>query len=258
MDATSGAEGQWIADALEQYLTKERWEQWIGTVAATIPDSYEAYARIFHRMNQGDESERRWADIAQAKRTQVHPEAQFHLLAKAELYQDAIIDGADGVEYWRPDLGALDAGQLTALAAVLGAHSGSSSIGEDQDIFQAVWDGWGGFDPGSGSIPAVSGEPLTVAGGLRKYWVFRGSIAELARPPWFDDGLGLNTQSPNLVWPADRSWCLATEIDFDSTLVGGTAELIAAVVHSSDLEALEVTPATNLSSEGDKLNGPVR
>ncbi len=251
MEAASGAEGQWIADALERYMAKELHDQWIGTVATTVPDSFEAYARIFHRVGNGGASEWRWADIARAKGTQLHPAAQFHRLAKTELYRDAPIDGPNGVEHWRPNMGELDQGQLAALAGVLAAHTTGQ-----QDIFQAVWNGWGGFEPGAGAIPAGPGGPLTVAKGFRKYWAFRGTMAELARPPWFDNDLGLNTQTPNLAWPADRSWCLATEVDFDSTLLGGTAELIAAVVQSPALEALEVTPATDLSSEGDRTNTP--
>ncbi len=256
MDQVSGAEGRWIGDALERYMTKELWDQWIGTVATTVPDTFEAYARIFHRMDGGMEPERRWADVAAAKGTQLHPEAQFHRLAKTELYRDALIDGVNGVEYGRPYMGELDQGQLAALAGVLAVHTSGR-----QDIFQAVWVGWGGFEPGDGGIPAGPGGPLSVAKGFREYWAFRGTVAELARPPWFrdgsgDDGLGINTQTANLAWPADRSWCLATEVDFDSTLVGGSAELIAAVVHSPLLEALEVTPSTDLSSEGDRINSP--
>lgn len=248
MDDASGAEGQWIADALERYLTKERWDQWFGTVATTVPDTFEAYARIFHPLGGYREPEIHWADVARAKGTQFHSAAQFHRLAAMELYGHPVIDGA---ELGAPRTGELDGKQLSVLAGLLSEHTAAP-----QDTFQGIWVGWGGFEPGTGNIPTGPGGPLTVAKGLRAYWVFRGTVAELVRPPWFDEGTGKNTQPPNLAWPADRSWCLATEIDFDSTLVGGTAELIAAVVHSPDLEALEVTTATNLSSEGDKLNGP--
>lgn len=250
MEGASGTKGQWIADALERRLTRELWDQSIGTVAATVPDHFESYARIFHPVGGHGEPELRWADVARSKGTRMHPEAQFHRLARTELYAHVDIDG---VSQARPTNGVLGQRQLVALADVLGAHTA-----ERHDIFQAVWAGWGGFEPGRGSIPTGPGTKLTVAKGLREYWVFRGTVEELARPPWFDEDRGANTQPPNLAWPADRSWCLATEIDFDSTLVGGTAELIDAVVHSETLEALEVTPSTDLSSEGDVVNSPPR
>jgi len=61
-------------------------------------------------------------------------------------------------------------------------------------------------------------------------------------------------QSPNLLWPVDRSWCVATEIDFDSTLVGGSAELIAAVLANPDLEAFPVRPDDSLQADADTVN----
>ncbi len=243
MDAASGAEGQWIADALERYIGKA---EYFGAVAATIPDQFESYARIFHPIGGYSEPEIRWADLARAKGTSLHPEAQFNRLAQTKLYDQAEFEGRN---VGRPQTGELNQVQLALLAKLFQAHTAAP-----QDIFQAVWVGWGGFEPGRGSIPAGYGPSLTVAKGLRAYWVFRGSITELVRPPWFDEEMGRSAQTPNLAWPADRSWCMATEIDFDSTLVGGTAQLIAAVVHSPGLEALEVTASSNLSSEADTVN----
>lgn len=166
-------EGRWVADAHEHCLAKGSWDQWFGTAATVIPDSFEDYARIFHGGS--------WAR------------------------------------------GSWPRSQRCSARTPPGG----------QGIFQAVWVGWGGFDPGTGGIPTGTGGPLSAARGFREYWVFRGTIAEPARPPWFrdgsdGDGLDVNTQTPNLARPADRSWCLATGVDFDSTLVGGTAELVAA------------------------------
>jgi len=44
-------------------------------------------------------------------------------------------------------------------------------------------------------------------------------------------------QSPNLIWPNDRNWILATEIDLDVTLVGGSQELIEVILASDSLTA---------------------
>jgi hypothetical protein len=53
--------------------------------------------------------------------------------------------------------------------------------------------------------------------------------------------------SANLFWPADRSWCVATEVDFDSTLVGGDTALIAAILAAPELEVWEVEPSDDLA-----------
>ena len=46
----------------------------------------------------------------------------------------------------------------------------------------------------------------------RDYLLFAGSVEQ-------GDGW---TQGPNLWWPDDRAWCVASEIDLDYTLVGGS------------------------------------
>lgn len=249
MEQTDAAAGQWLAEALERYLNKERWDAWAGTVASTIPDNFECYARILHRVNGSHAPEVRWADIARDKGTLVHPKVQFHTMARTALYERVVLGG---VEHAPPSPGELDEAQLAALGDILTGQS-------ESDIYQAVWNGWGGFEPGTTEgIPYSQDGTLEVAKGFRAYFVFRGTGEDFGRPPWFDAGMGLNTQSPNLAWPEDRSWCVATEVDFDSTLVGGSAELIAAVVQSSILEAVQVTPATKLTSDADALNSPPR
>jgi hypothetical protein len=62
--------------------------------------------------------------------------------------------------------------------------------------------------------------------------------------------------APNLIWPADRSWFVASEVDFDSTLVGGSAKLIEAIVECPELEAWWVEPTDSLAADADKVNLP--
>jgi hypothetical protein len=60
--------------------------------------------------------------------------------------------------------------------------------------------------------------------------------------------------APNLIWPADQTWLVASEVDFDSTLVGGSAKLIKAIVDSPKLEAWQVEPTDSLTADADKVN----
>jgi hypothetical protein len=62
---------------------------------------------------------------------------------------------------------------------------------------------------------------------------------------WFEP------ESPNLWWPDDRAWCVATEIDLDSTYVGGSATMIRELLSDSRFEALEVRAA---DQRGDLVN----
>ena len=61
-------------------------------------------------------------------------------------------------------------------------------------------------------------------------------------------------QSPNLWWPDDRAWFVATEIDFDSTFVGGEDRLIAGLVTDRRLEALPITLSTRADAAADRVN----
>jgi hypothetical protein len=60
--------------------------------------------------------------------------------------------------------------------------------------------------------------------------------------------------APNLIWPEDRSWLVVSEVDFDSTLVGGRGELVEAIVASPKLEVWQAEPTTSLAEGADKVN----
>lgn len=50
-------------------------------------------------------------------------------------------------------------------------------------------------------------------------------------PPW---------QSPNLWWPADRRWCVGTDIDLSSSYVAGSEPVVRALLDHDRLEAMPV------------------
>ncbi|MEA3218698.1 MAG: hypothetical protein QOJ19_4854, partial [Acidimicrobiia bacterium] len=66
------------------------------------------------------------------------------------------------------------------------------------------------------------------------YFLARGSIDEVL-PSTLDEPWD---QSPNLWWPDDRAWIVATEVDFAWTYVGGSSELIEELLNEARLEAL--------------------
>jgi hypothetical protein len=72
--------------------------------------------------------------------------------------------------------------------------------------------------------------------------IFRGVLDEL--PTFLADKSYRIT--PEYWWPTDRSWCLCSEFDLKFTIVGGSKNLISAVLNNATLEALEVTPQTRI------------
>jgi len=55
-------------------------------------------------------------------------------------------------------------------------------------------------------------------------------------------------------WPDDHAWCVASEIDFPYTYVGGSQELIAAIIDDPAIEALPATDTDGIRYDSDKIN----
>lgn len=87
----------------------------------------------------------------------------------------------------------------------------------------------------------------------------------VAFAPWRDPSTGSGTDEerhglpamahhPSLIWPADRAWILVSEIDFDSTVIGGPEELIAELCDDDRIEALPIPEGANLQWDADTVN----
>lgn len=237
-----------------------------GAVTLQVPRGYAAYARICHPAEDGDGRPVSWSEVARATGRTAHPLMQWHALVgswDSLNFRDSLWDGR------APHRGDLAPRPLAALSALLAAYTDAP-----ERCFFGVWEGWawvhgGGFrmtwpsgeDPGpvtSENIPAAFTEAERARARLylpgREYVLLSGPLAavgEIGEP----EGLrGFEPHSPNLCWPADHAWFLASEIDFDSTLVGGSAELIAAILDAPALEAWPVRPDDSLAYDADLVN----
>lgn len=101
----------------------------------------------------------------------------------------------------------------------------------------------------------------------RDFVLFAGGVSAFTAEdwalsvPWRDleseaHGFPPGAQSPNLIWPADHAWVLVGEIDFDSTIVGGSAELVAALVGDPQLEAAAIPADTVLGYDAPAPSDP--
>lgn len=94
---------------------------------------------------------------------------------------------------------------------------------------------------------------------------FVGDLAVFARDdwelevPWRDRiseayGFPPHAHSPSLLWPDDHAWVLVTEVDYDSTVIGGSAAVVDAIVSDPELEAFVIPEGADLSWGGDAVN----
>jgi hypothetical protein len=68
----------------------------------------------------------------------------------------------------------------------------------------------------------------------RAYFLFRGAAADLA---------GWEGPDPAFVWPADRTWCLADDVDPHYAGIGASTAAIHALTASEDLDVVPADPA---------------
>lgn len=257
-----------------------------ATVGSLVPRGFVAYARILHPMTDTDGTPVRWSEVAAATGRTVHPTAQSwkverrpapHSGAPAPTPELVELGGRESTpSEWRgddPGEGSLPGPELGALARVLGRHA-------DGELVVAFWEGsgweggwqrvaWFGEPPATPPPPhrapddlapeALRGPKLELP--HRAHVLFRATTGDLEaladgravadvepfRPGW---------RTPNLVWPDDRSWCVATEVDLDSTVVGGSRALVDDLLAAPDLEVLEVTERDSLGWYDDAVNVP--
>ncbi len=215
----------WASDVRAGDWLVERMVDVAGDVGSVVPRGFEAYARVLHPLEDGPE--RRWTDLAARNGRIAHPEMQLHLVASRPG------ETPDGhLPLAGVSVGSLPPEETTALAAILAVHTATP----DRCWF-AVWDG--DADP-----VRPPGPRLELPG--RSYALLRGVVADVV-------GLG-RAQSPNLWWPDDRAWCVATEIDLAWTYVGGTAAAVEDVLADPALEALPARVTDAVTVDGDLLN----
>ncbi len=245
-----------VAGWIEPELTGD-----VSSVTGTIPDCFEVYARIFHPAWTRDGQLARWSEVAAVLGREMHALAQWHALVGSADPDDLSDSEWDGSEPERGDL-ALDI--LVPLSALLERHTGSAG-----HCFFGLWTGWASvvfqvFSSG-GSVRDEVEQVSSIADipgprfGLppqsgRDYLLLSGPLAAAVEIAEADLSGGLGPTSPNLIWPADRSWFLASDIDFDSTLVGGSDALIESIVDSNEIEAWRVEPSDSLSADADDRN----
>jgi hypothetical protein len=229
MLAWSGEVGaaDWIVDRLRPFGAE---------VGSLVPDGLAAYARLLHpawRTECGRRVKVRWDELAAQAGVRLEVTTRFEELEGSAASQ--------GIE--PPDVGTLDERDLQTLVDLL-----TTSTGTRQSCWFGWWEGYGWMQgppavaelrdhggPTAGTKPFAPPAPSGPRVDLpeRPLVLYRGLIGDataFCRPP--------ASQSPNLWWPDDHAWCVASEIDFRSTYLGGSQALINRVLDDERFEAL--------------------
>ncbi|MFL6141792.1 MAG: hypothetical protein ACJ72N_07985 [Labedaea sp.] len=248
-----------------------------------MPAVFPAYARVFHpaaRTVTGGGTDVRWAEVAAAHGRVMHPLAQWAHI------NPPLPGEASDPDHWGRNLGHINPrpgvwddepllGRMpTALAARL-ATILARFTRTPQRCWLAVWDGFSDLAPQWLAAPqfelpnrgmrlltgpaAAAAAPLSderrpdrrdttpARAVVTATWIGDGPPpVNGPRRPWH--------LHPNLWWPDDRAWCVATEIDLTSTYVGGGIEAIGAILADPRLEALPAHADHPITWDSDVIN----
>jgi hypothetical protein len=230
-------EVEWSSDVGAADWIVARLHPFARDVGSFVPDGFDAYARIPHpasRTENGRPVKVRWSDLARTRGASLEATTRFEDITTPDVEP--------------PLTGTLEADELDALVELL-----ATATSTPESCSFGVWDGYGWMQgpPAIAELRARSGaqrrQPLPELGvpgapadarvqvPERSLALYRGPIeaaAALCGPP--------ASQSPNLWWPEDHAWCVASEIDHHSTYLGGSQDLVDRVLRDERVEALRV------------------
>lgn len=142
------------------------------------------------------------------------PDPAYDRQPESEL-ADEVLDGTPS-----------DVELVTGIVDVLGSSS--------DDLRFLQWDGY----PYRPALPATSRFDLV---GLRQYVLARGTVGDWAR--WVADAAEPHGRAfpPAFAWPADRTWCVAFDVDAHFAGVGASEEAITRLLDAEGLTTVRAS-----------------
>ena len=239
---TDVSPGRWVEEGLSQCF---------ATMGSLVPGGYAAYARLLYPA--GDESNRpvRWSTVAEWSGRIYHPLMAF------EGISSPVPGHGAGSPPWDedPNHGSMDEEEATELASLL-AHFTSTP----EECYFGVWEGYGQYSGGAAMLtsdgrgrrldtPHEIRRAQRVKGVGRNYLLYRGRLEDIVA-----FHANFLSEPPNIWWPADRAWFVATDIDLDATYIGASRECIDALLAHAVLEAVVASREASVAMTADVIN----
>lgn len=220
--------GDWIVSSVRPFKAH--------VVGSLLPPTFAAYARLFHPAMR-DGLVVRWSEVAAANHRVCHAGMQWPSITGDRSFKN----GGEQPGVWDepPRTGSLPLDQTERLVTLLAAQTSTAS-----QCWFAVWEGFGALavprDSTVGRLQMPQRQMILLTGPLA------AAGASLEEDP-FD-------QCASLWWPEDRSWCVATDVDLETTYVGGSRACVDSIVGDSQLEAMSIGVDQSLLWNSDHLN----
>jgi len=221
-------QGDWIRDDIRNID---------GTVGCFVPPIFRAYSRVYHpamvvtSTNDGDtESTLSWREAATKTGAVAHPCMEWNSIISV-----GNLSTEHNQRIEEPMVGELPERETGLLCDLLAKHTLTPSV-----CWFGFWTGRG-FEGFSLSTPR-----LDLPG--RDYFLFQGSA--------YSAIITLQGFGPNIWWPQDKAWFVATDIDLQSTYVGGSENCIEDILAADGLETSRASERQSVTWDSDTINLP--
>lgn len=155
--------------------------------------------------------------------------ATFEAFARLRFIPDPTAPGQEESDVEMPDDHPSDIAQTRRALHLLAGFTSAP-----QDCYFCVWEGYS-------DIPLPPGAPL-VEMPHRRYALLRGALHDI--DAWEADlGGGFPIAPPAFVWPADRRWCFAADVDPHWAGIGAERAAVDALVADPQLDVVPAQPA---------------
>ena len=205
-------------------------------VGDVLPTGFQAYVRIMHPVPTPD-GPTTWTAIAERTGRVAHSRMQWQAIAyPAPGHQPPVVAG-DG-----PSQGAFPLELMVSLIDILSIHTSTA-----ETVHFTVWEG-------TAELPESDASTVDLAG--RRHLVFTADLSAGTRAIVLDPhGAPIEPHiSPNVWWPDDRTWVVATDVDFRSTLVAAPRDCADQILADATFEAFEVAIDDRADLGGDDRN----
>ncbi|WP_148262657.1 hypothetical protein [Hoyosella subflava] len=220
------------------YLFEDGGTNASGNVAGLVSAAFPAYARILHpayrRVSEATSAAPasfasvRWTTVAKHSGAIAHPAMEWEAISAGHRDPETLVWDVP------PSTGRLPSPEQMVLAGVLEDHTSTPERC------------WFAFAEARGlTVPPDYPRIITAMGPMI---VFCGAV--------LDAGRTFQYESPNLWWPEDRRWCVASDIDLMATYVGGSLACIEDLLASPSLEAMPAKPDQKITIDADTVNPP--
>lgn len=258
--------GDWIVKSTHDW----------GLVRALVPEAFQAYARVFHPAYRWVENpeeagplaptaarlipgtnravplygrEVRWAEVAAANGRVAHPAMEWESITGERRFR--LTGEQPGLWDQNPKLGTLPLRHTERLCELLASHTRTPEL-----CWFAIWEGYASLPEPVRELDAPRLEMRH-----REMILLTGPLSALPATSFDEDSYipgwtnrADHYKSPSLWWPQDRAWCVASDVDLQSSYLGATAECVGQLIDDGQLEILEVAADQSVMMDGDTIN----